>query len=420
MFLAETSLLEYAKQIVRENHQEKRRNGEMFNVFELLGLNTDEVKICRLISGFLNPYGTYPFAFQVLESFIKTVLDIELDENEINSAKVYTEYKTDAGRRIDIVVETKYRFIPIEVKIYASDQNSQCSDYYHYADKKNKKYKSKVYYLTLDGHLPYDTGCIGLTEIEEEDVVVGYEELIPVSFKCQILEWLNICLNNDCVKNEAVSYAVLKQFKCSLERLCFDLNNEFDAKLTEYITKDTDTAKAANIISENFMNTKTQLLFKLFDALNQRIEQGEFSLKCLDNKFDYTNRAERFYRGKDTSYPGLSYKIKGLDNNQEIWFRIEIGYYLWCGFVITDHNEWTKCILTDDEIKKHLNMESRKDGCCMYWEFLPIDDENTDSTPNFKDLNELYYELFDDKKFTEFVDECSEKIFSLLGKVIKS
>ncbi|TAH59676.1 MAG: hypothetical protein EWM50_07655 [Gottschalkiaceae bacterium] len=39
------------------------------------------------------------------------------------------EYPIDEDRRIDIVIACASRFIPIEVKIHARDQYSQCYDY---------------------------------------------------------------------------------------------------------------------------------------------------------------------------------------------------------------------------------------------------------------------------------------------------
>jgi hypothetical protein len=56
------------------------------------------------------------------------------------------------GRPIDIVIEGGGRFIPIEAKIYAIDQNGQCYDYCAYARTKDKA--AKIVYLTLFGDAP--------------------------------------------------------------------------------------------------------------------------------------------------------------------------------------------------------------------------------------------------------------------------
>ena len=78
-----------------------------------------------------------------------------------------------------MVIITPQRFIPIEVKLYADDQKNQCFDYFNFAKSKGV-IASKVYYLTIDGHLPYENE--GLTPIVADNEVVGYEEIIPLSF----------------------------------------------------------------------------------------------------------------------------------------------------------------------------------------------------------------------------------------------
>ena len=65
---------------------------------------------------------------------------------------VYKEYPIDEERRIDIVLTGNGRFIPVEVKIYAGEQQAQCCDYYQYAVKRDKD--TYVVYLTLHGTMP--------------------------------------------------------------------------------------------------------------------------------------------------------------------------------------------------------------------------------------------------------------------------
>ena len=62
--------------------------------------------------------------------------------------KVHKELAIDNDRRIDIVIENTCFFIPIEVKIYAGEQEGQCYDYFQNA--KN----SQIVYLTRFGDIP--------------------------------------------------------------------------------------------------------------------------------------------------------------------------------------------------------------------------------------------------------------------------
>ena len=149
----ETLLSEVSK-ILKEHKQNRIKNGDDFNIFKITGIQSDEVKICRMLAEIIDPNGTHSEGQFFIRSFVKKVLYLDIAEDELISARVYVEYHTGADRRIDIAIVTNKRFVPIEVKIYAEDQTRQCKDYYDFALTQKKPVESKVYYLTLDGHLP--------------------------------------------------------------------------------------------------------------------------------------------------------------------------------------------------------------------------------------------------------------------------
>lgn len=212
-------LLSDTTEIIEKHEDRKVNSGELFNILEVSGISTDEVKMCRILAEIINPDGSHSMGASFLKKFVAFVLNIEMDEQEISQAKVYTEYPTNESRRIDIVIQTPKRFVPIEVKIYATDQVAQCSDYYEYEKGLHKECLSKVYYLTLDGHLPQRSGSNGLTAIEENNEIIGYEEIIPISFENDICRWIDICLTDDKVLDRTLIYANLIQFKKSIRRI---------------------------------------------------------------------------------------------------------------------------------------------------------------------------------------------------------
>ncbi len=411
--MQEIDLLRKVKTLLEENRQRDIENGEVFNIFELLDINTKEVKMCKVIAELINPRGTYPNAKILFETFLKMVLQLELGEDEYSSAKVYTEYKTDTNRRIDIVVETAKRFVPIEAKIYAGDQNAQCGDYYRYSIKKEKAIPSNVYYLTLDGGWPSEDSCIGLTSYED-----GYKEVTPISFEKSILEWIGYCLEIEEIKNDAVSFVVLKQLEGALERLCNAVDNKANAEISEFIKSDKELMQAAFSLADIVLKERSQLIIKMFDEFIKQIDAKAFNLELLDNKFDYRtknyDKVERYYHVKTTTNPGISYKTSKKINGKDIWFRIELGLYLYCGFVTSKDGDWVQCDLTEKEIKELIGFDARIDGWWLFWEYLPIDDDSEDSTPNFKQANTLYYDLFDEDDFDKFIISCMGKINGLL------
>ena len=413
--MQEYDLLIKIKDLLEDSRQRDMDNGDLFNIFELLDVNTKEVKMCRVIAELINPCGTYPKSKVLFKAFTNMVLQLDLDEEEVNEAKVYTEYKTDTNRRIDIVIETPKRFIPIEAKIYAGDQNAQCGDYYRYSLQKNKKFPSNVYYLTLDGSYPSDESCIGLTSFMD-----GYKEVTPISFKKSILEWLGHCLGFDEIKEDIVSYVVLKQLNEALERLCDTMHGRSNSEISKLIKSDKEMMKTAFSLADVVLNERNQLIIKMFEEFTKRIVDKDFVLELLENKFDYRSKnydkVERYYHVKTSTNPGISYKTNKRINGKDIWFRIELGHYLYCGLVNTENDDWVQCDLSEKEIKENTGNDARIDGWWLFWEYLPIDDDSMDSTPNFKQSNDLYYELFDEDGFDTFISKCMSKIVEVLKK----
>ncbi|MBE7040971.1 MAG: hypothetical protein E7400_03285 [Ruminococcaceae bacterium] len=402
-------ILSDATEIIRKHEESKFNNGEQFNVLEIAGISTDEVKICKILAEILNPNGTHCLGNLFLKTFAEFILHLELGENELSQAKVYTEYPTYESRRIDIVVQTPERFVPIEVKIYATDQVAQCSDYYKYAKSMHKKHLSKVYYLTLDGHLPQKGGTKGLTPIKEDDALIGYEEIIPISFEKDICRWIDICLADNKVKDRTLIYANLIQFKKALEGLNGNMNNELKDDIKHLISKDSESIKAAHSVAESVAEAKTDLLMKLFKTLESNIASELPELEQLNNEYDYKadnySMINSYFQTKASTHPSLIYKFKTIDEDRDIWFAIEVDYKLFCGFGVTYGGEITdEKTTTKEELKEHIKLAHYDEGgWWFYWEYLPTHDKQGTYTPDFKANNEVFFKLFDDAYFEDFI-----------------
>ena len=127
--MREEILLNNVKAISEKYEFLRRETGGDFNIFEIANISTKEVAICRVLHDLLSPNGSHHQGDKYLKLFVANVLKLDdYAENGLANAKVYREYMTTAGRRIDLVIktETPSRFIPIEVKIYADEQEKQC------------------------------------------------------------------------------------------------------------------------------------------------------------------------------------------------------------------------------------------------------------------------------------------------------
>lgn len=198
-----------------------------FNIFNVLGVETKEVIICRFLGEFLNPKGSHNLGDKPLQLFFKTVLGEEnISLSCAESATVVLEDHIENDRRIDIVIKFADKIYPIEVKVWAGDQDAQLSDYYHY-------YKpEKIYYLTPTGWNPSYASRRSLT--------VG-KEIKCISFEKHIKKWMQEVMSIATQKEQDIILQfIILQFIKVIDDMCeknkkleslkkvLELDNKFD------------------------------------------------------------------------------------------------------------------------------------------------------------------------------------------------
>lgn len=180
----EKLLNEIGKLVVAQNERTKERysHGELFNVFDILGLESKEVRLhSALLAELLRPNGMSGVGNAFQKAFLAI---LGLPENYIVDGRVSVELSigttTDSERgRIDIIMEDGNHAIIIENKIYAQDQPAQLLKYTNFA-KNNYPYGYRLLYLTLDGKEASDDSAQGCP----------YQ---CISYKNEISKWLAEC-----------------------------------------------------------------------------------------------------------------------------------------------------------------------------------------------------------------------------------
>jgi hypothetical protein len=192
-----------------------QKTGDRFNIFEIAAIGDDEVKVCRILRELLDPNGSHAQGSVYLKLFAKIVLEMNICDDVLCDAEVFSEFLTDGNRRIDLAIKTRDDFIPIEVKIHAGDQERQVADYYEYAKKVGKQNSTKLFYLTLDGRPPSPGSAEGMTKKKGSQ---DYEGIKNISFGKDIRNWLSECLKEtpESAQNLRVS---LKQFLTAIEKI---------------------------------------------------------------------------------------------------------------------------------------------------------------------------------------------------------
>ena len=187
-------LIQAQAESIRKKKNEQRERGECFNVFNILGLTTNETRThSAFLSELLSPEGTHGCKDAFLKSFLLHIGCLENYEIQTSKATVEVEKNignknedSTSGGRIDIVITSPTHSIIIENKIYAEDQDKQLYRYNEFAKNHYGLGRYSILYLTLDGHLASD--------FSTNKQLIANKDYFCISYKKEILAWLQDCI----------------------------------------------------------------------------------------------------------------------------------------------------------------------------------------------------------------------------------
>ena len=207
MRLMEEFLCEFNKLLAKNNEikEYERAQGNSFNIFNVLGMTSNEVKLhSALIVEMLDPNGSHGMKDLFLKAFIEA---LGISDFNLNTKSASVEKEKNIGRKtqttggiLDIMITDAHKVIIIENKIYARDQDNQLLRYKNFA-KKFEDYK--LYYLTLHCNNAKDSSLGLYSSMCHDD----YE---CISYEKHILEWIDRCIEisseKPLVNNTLIAY----------------------------------------------------------------------------------------------------------------------------------------------------------------------------------------------------------------------
>lgn len=338
----EQELLQKTHDIIEAYQTEKinqmqcgKNTGNQFNIFEIIGISTREVYMCKVLAELLSPKGCHHQGTKYLGLFCERFLPENI-KREINLDKVsiitedLTKNLDEIGkefRRIDIVIdEENGHYIPIEVKINAFEQKEQCSDYLQSARKiYEARHKNKndaiIFYLTKTGEMP-----ISISSCDKENV------------KCiswaQIVDWLNECICQiDTIRKIPIT-EIIMQYKTTIENFLKGGNNTMDNEnIINMITDNKKNFESAEKIAENITAAKQRLwntfAQEIYNRLNEsgydndKLYRDSDKVAYVKSEFDDNNIAKYnviVYESGKIQMAGIWYK----KNNNEIRYNKEL------------------------------------------------------------------------------------------------
>ena len=268
------SLLDQISVIIEEEKQLKKLKydcGETFNVFDVLKLQRDEVRLhSSFIAALLDPKGSHGLKTKLLESFLHVLKadDILIDLDMVHVKREmpigHISNSGEDGGRMDIVLMDNHKnAIVIENKIDAKDQPKQLLRYYNYCKKHFHTYR--IYYLTKWGVNPSDESCGG------KDF-----DCWTASYNEDVLSWLNDCI----VISEMVRPVneTIKQYRTNLVEILNIMSQSSINELLSVLTADKNIVSTLAILENHFFIEKKirfDFLMKLIALAEEYGFQGD-------------------------------------------------------------------------------------------------------------------------------------------------
>ena len=204
-------------------YSQKEKNGDCFNIFNVLGIKTKEVQThSPFLAYLLSPNENHGCGASFLEAFINEIAPLKELHFDISNAKTSIEYYIGAknadeteGGRLDIMISSGKQAIIIENKIGAQDQSNQILRYWNYT---NKHYygNNRILYLTLFGSLPKKDTLGGLVE--------GHD-FFSISYRKEIARWIESCI--EIAKGKKVE-STIQQYLSLINELTNQTDEQMD------------------------------------------------------------------------------------------------------------------------------------------------------------------------------------------------
>lgn len=408
-------MLTEVKGIIEKHKKVDEMTGKNFNVFKVCEIDEKEVLICRFIYQLINPNGLHNQGDVFLRKFITDVLGgvisdsdgkddserLVITENELLNVRVYKEFVIKNNRRIDLFIDTNEHTIPIEVKIFAGDQENQCNDYLEYTK------KSTLYYLTLFGDPPSDysynyNNIMENSESFEDELDKKIEdikdEISCISFRDHIVPWIEDCIKDINIIDKKQIVDNLMQFLNAVRGLCNMGDNELNIELKDLLSKQKNFE--AYLEMKNCEDeVKEEVLLKIVEGIRKELVEV-MKEKLWGYRFDedynsYESHINDFCKSHKLTYPGVGIVCGKKYNDLEtcVAFEVDnIGPY--CGIYLKDKNR--RELNVNKEINNKLDIGGNYNQTWVY-------KMNSLGCPNFYKPNSEFAILVDEGKRGEFI-----------------
>lgn len=323
------SLLQSVAIIQKKYDDLAEYSGEHYNIFDILGVRSNELSHSSILTNLLDPKGKHGQKDVFLKLFLEQINSRFKENNHAyhdyfknfvtQNATANKEihlgglnFETAEGGRVDIVISSGNQNIIIENKIYAGDQEQQLLRY-------NNHFKNQpIIYLTLDGSEP--------SESSKGNLVLD-KDFICCSYKTDIKEWLEKCIKE--MTNKPFIRETLNQYLILIQQLTNQSNNnKMGEEISKLIVNNLENFGAFITILEAEELVKKEIIL----VLKKQLLEINLDLKLIEESYTLSNK----------QYSGFELTNEKL-KSKNLKIRFEFCEKSFCqldfGFVILDGND---------------------------------------------------------------------------------
>ncbi len=312
------TLLKESGDIVEKHYISVREKGEDFNVFSILGMETNETKThSAMLVSLLDPKGNHYYDEKFLRLFLQEIGYTSFIDSDLKNVKVKVEHHLGkilddftSGGFIDILITfPSGKAIAIENKIHAEDQPKQM---YRYSLFKGND--CTLFYLNLFGEKGKPTKK-SLHTLTDKDFEV-------ITYKNHILNWLEACLS--VVKPDSIVKNAVKQYQILIR----DLTNSMEKDLeNNFITLIQNNLEEAKYIHSHYQKTVDSIREKLRKAVCEEINNLQLNVKArLGNDINH-NYSKIWISSEILHKKGIQIGIESFSGKGNNKGRLFIGIF---------------------------------------------------------------------------------------------
>ena len=405
------SLLQKITEISTNYKKLSRLSGEDFNLFKIINLTSDEVRVhSAFLAELLNPQGSHGQGNVFLKLFVNLFIegtDFDFASANVKTEKYISKVERIKGGIIDIDIWDKNDFhIIIENKIDAKDQENQLIRYYNYG--KDKK-DFILFYLTLEGNLPdEEKSCC---DKESKTALKESEDYFLLSYNIDILEWLTAC------REKAATHPTLREGITHYINLIKHLTHQSINKNMENEVIETLCYSSANIRAafkiENYLpKAKTAVQLSFWKELENRLS------KILEKRFviephNLDENVKNYYTNKKGKNIPCFHIFVFKTENKTIYWEAGINQHFYTGFYVEDNKGKNISRKQDNKSLENIVHNGKlpyENGEGLGWRY-------SDPKLNFRNFSDEVIKLCDKKHLEEIIQKIADEAKNEIKRV---